>query len=265
MQSNRYSLNEFLAILISRQIQNGTLVWVGTSSDIPRAGAILANLLHAPDSSIILGLDMYNFHDLKPGEVNFKGLTSTQAASRYHLKTLDLVWVFDNIPLIDFFVIGGIEVDQFGNTNLMGIYDSDGKLKTKGPGPIGAASMASSAKEYVIFMNRHSKSTFVDKVSFRSAFGFGDGFDNREKLGLIGNGPKCLISPLGVFTFPKPARGMKLQSVHPGVSIEQIIDRTGFDLATTGNEPFTIEPSEMELDILRSKVDPSGELRVSVE
>ena len=196
-----YSHKEFMAVLIARQIKNKTLVWIGTSSDIPRAGAILANLTHAPESSIILGLDEYNFTGLQPREVtpcmvDFQGLTSSAGASKYRIKTHDLVELFNNISSVDFFVIGGMEVDRYGNTNLMGIYNESGKLTAKGPGPIGAASMASTAKTCVIFMNRHDRKTFVEKVSFRSAFGFGDGANHRENLGMEGNGPSALISPV---------------------------------------------------------------------
>lgn len=261
-----YSQKEFMAVLISRQIKNKTLVWIGTSSDIPRAGAILANLTHAPDSNIILGLDEYNFTGLaplegKPREVDFHGLTSSAGESKYKTKTHDLVELFNNISSVDFFVIGGMEVDKFGNTNLMGIYNEDGKLTAKGPGPIGAASMASTAKTYVIFMNRHNKKTFVEKVSFRSAFGFGDGGNHREKLGMTGNGPSVLISPLGIFNFPKPDRSMKLQSCHPGINASEIQSSTNFDLGIVSAESVTEEPSIQELEILREVIDIQGDLR----
>jgi len=262
-----YSPKEFMAVLISRRIKNNWLVWIGTSSDIPRAGAILANLTHAPNSSIILGLDEYNFTGLtpregKPREVDFHGLTSSVGALEYRMKTHNLVELFENISMVDFFVIGGMEVDKYGNTNLMGIYDEAGKLIAKGPGPIGAASMASSAKTYVIFMNRHDRKTFVEKVSFRSAFGFGDGGNHREELGMVGNGPSVLISPLGVFDFPKPERAMRLLSRHPGISVSEIQDNTGFDLGIVSEGMQTKEPSREELEILRGVIDIEGDLRM---
>ena len=71
-----------MAVMISRQIQDGWFAWVGTSSDIPRAGVILANLTHAPNANILLGLDLYNFKGLQPGEVDFHGLTSSGAQSK---------------------------------------------------------------------------------------------------------------------------------------------------------------------------------------
>jgi glutaconate CoA-transferase subunit B len=256
-----YSKKEFMAVLISRQINNNWLVWIGTSSDIPRAGAILANLTHAPDSSIILGLDEYNFTGLKPREVDFHGLTSSAGALEYRTKTHNLVELFENIAMVDFFVIGGMEVDKYGNTNLMGIYDESGKLIAKGPGPIGAASMASSAKTCVIFMNRHDEKTFVEKVSFRSAFGFGDGGNHREELGMTGHGPSVLISPLGMFDFPKPERAMRLLSRHPGVSMSEIKDNTGFDFGVMSEGLQTEEPSREELEILRGVIDIKGDLR----
>jgi glutaconate CoA-transferase subunit B len=261
-----YSQKEFMAVLISRQIQNNILVWIGTSSDIPRAGAILANLTHAPDSTIILGLDEYNFTGLnplegKPHEVDFHGLTSSVGALEYRIKTHNLVELFENISSIDLFVIGGMEVDKYGNTNLMGIYDEAGNLIAKGPGPIGAASMASSAKTHVIFMNRHDKKTFVEKVSFRSAFGFGDGRNHREELGMVGNGPSVLISPLGMFDFPKPERAMRLLSCHPGISAKEIQENTDFDLGIVSEKSITKEPSTQELEILRGVIDINGDLR----
>jgi glutaconate CoA-transferase subunit B len=81
------------------------------------------------------------------------------------------------------------------------------------------------------------------------------GGDAREEAGLVGGGVKKVITNLGILGFDAESREMKLVAVHPGITQEQVQDKTGFQLAVSDNLEVTTPPSEEELEILRT-IDP---------
>ena len=101
----------------------------------------------------------------------------------------------------------------------------------------------------------------MPKVDFISGPGYLDGGNSREERGLPPGGPKLIVTPLGVFDFVPGSRAMRIKSLHPGVSLEQVRDSTGFDLVVDGTPPVTPVPAAAELEILRARVDSKGALR----
>ena len=73
--------------------------------------------------------------------------------------------------------------------------------------------------------------------------------------------PKFVVSPLGVFDFEPRTKAMRVQSLHPGVTLEQVQDATAFDLVVEGTPPVTAWPTAQELTLLRTRVDVRGTLR----
>jgi acyl CoA:acetate/3-ketoacid CoA transferase beta subunit len=67
-----------------------------------------------------------------------------------------------------------------------------------------------------------------------------------------------VVSNLGVFDFETPDRVMRLRSVHPGVTVEEIEAATGFPLVVPGDVPSTRLPTPEELGLLRTVLDPRG-------
>ena len=74
-------------------------------------------------------------------------------------------------------------------------------------------------------------------------------------MGLPPGGPRLVLSPLGVFDFHPETKAMRVKSITPGVTLEQIRDSTGFDLLVEGTPPLTSMPNVEELRILRTLVD----------
>lgn len=66
-----------------------------------------------------------------------------------------------------------------------------------------------------------------------------------------------VVSDLGVFDFATPDRSMRLASLHPGVTVEQVREATGFELAVSDEVPSTREPSPEELRLIREVIDPA--------
>jgi glutaconate CoA-transferase subunit B len=158
------------------------------------------------------------------------------------------------------FFVGALQVDPHGNTNLLGISDGEGGFKLRGAGSVGTPSVTAVAKSFNILVNRHDTRTFVETCDFVSCPGWLDGSDGaRQRLGLLG-GPELCLTPKALLDFDENRR-LRLRSVHPGQSVDDVIASTGFELVVPDSVPTTDPPSEQELSVLRGRIDRLGELR----
>ncbi len=150
---------------------------------------------------------------------------------------------------VDVGFLSGAQLDKFGNINstVIGSYD---KPKTRLPGAGGAPEIAAAAGQVMVIM-RQSKRAYVERCDFRSSFGFGDGKGHRERIGLRGSGPKMVITDLGILE-PDPDTCELIQTqLHPGVTVEQCIENTGWKLRIAENVIVTKPINKSEIDVLR--------------
>lgn len=154
---------------------------------------------------------------------------------------------------IDLGFIGGAELDRFGNLNTHWVED-DGK-RTRLPGSGGAADIATMARRCIIIMN-HERRRFSPRVHYITTPGFGDGGDWRTRHGLIGGGPSRVITSMGIFSFDPQSHEMFLVSHHPGVSIDEVKNETGWLLRVAPDVSETPAPTPEELAAVR-KYDPN--------
>ena len=160
------------------------------------------------------------------------------------------------------FFIGGVQIDPHGNTNLIGVGSEYTQLRFRGPGSVGTPTLSTHVGRYYIVLNSHTARTFVERCDYISTVGWGSGgADARKKLGIPGGGPKYCVTPLCIMDFTEDEKRMRLRSLHPGVSVEQVQDQTGFRLVIPERVPTTELPSAEELHVLRSRVDQAGVLR----
>jgi len=112
------------------------------------------------------------------------------------------------------------------------------------------------AKRCIIIMN-HERRRFVPKVRYITSPGFGEGGNWRERHGLPGDGPCRVITSMGIFSFDPVNREMILASNHPGVTVDEIRNETGWPLRVSPDVRETAPPSKDELAAVR-KYDPKG-------
>jgi acyl CoA:acetate/3-ketoacid CoA transferase beta subunit len=147
------------------------------------------------------------------------------------------------------------QIDRYGNHNFACIGDH-AKPKAQLLGMRGApGNTISHTTSY--WVPNHSTRTFVEKVDVVS----GVGYDRAAELGPQSSRfheLRFVISNLGVFDFAGPDHAMRLVSVHPGVSVDQVVENTGFALTIEGDVPDTRTPSDEELRIIRETLDPAG-------
>jgi glutaconate CoA-transferase subunit B len=154
-----------------------------------------------------------------------------------------------------------MQVDPYGNGNLIGIGSDYHRLKVRGPGAIGTCNGTALYGRFYIVLNAHSTNTLVSKCDFISAVGWGRDGNTREALKLPGLGPKLCVTPLCVMDFEPTSKRMRLVSVHPGYQVQDVVARTGFELLIPDQVPETSLPTDRELTILRQRIDVKGNLR----
>ena len=257
-----YTTKELMAAFVAGEIKDDETVSVGASLPVCRAGILLAHLTHAPSLKVQMSFTMTNLRNVEVLE-SFEFITDWRAA-----RWAEYFYNHDSGPDLykrrrqAIFFIGGLQIDAFGNTNLIGIGADFKHLKMRGPGGVGTASMATNIGRYYLYVNNHSKQTLTERLDWRSSFGYGDGgADARKKLGLPGGGPRFCITPLCIFDFEEESKRMRLKSVHPGVTVEQVLASTGFQPVVPDNVPTTPAPTEEQVALLRNRIDVEGVLR----
>lgn len=218
-----YAREELLACCIARLIGDARHVAVGAASPIPATGVFLCQALHNKKLRISL------LHK-RQGNAFTEG-------SR---ELFDLA----GQGRIDLFFLGGAQIDGAANINLV---QAEGK---RFPGSFGSAFMYFTAGRTILFREEHSKRVLVPKVEFISAPGWSPpGIERR-------GGPQALLTGKALFMWQPEQRHFRLESLHPGNSLAQIRDQTGFEFDASDQVPETAAPSMAELKAIRTKVKP---------
>jgi glutaconate CoA-transferase subunit B len=259
--ADSFGLEELRACVISREFTDGERVFLGANVNAGRAAVLLAHRLRGPNMKVMLALTWTNFSDvreigLQSDSTDFRD--ARWAESYVHLDTMinDYRRFFSTT-----FVLSCLQIDRFGNTNLIAIGDH-AKPKLRGPGAIGSVSSSAYCDRMYIIPPRHDREVFVERCDYISSVGFADGgADARTKLGLHGGGPALCVTNRCVLDFDEETRSMRIRSVHPGHTVDEVIEHTGFELIVPDNVPETVAPTADELEVLRSVIDPHGLLR----
>lgn len=150
---------------------------------------------------------------------------------------------------IDAFFLGGVQIDGQANINLVGT-GTYPDMERRFPGSFGSAYMYFTVPNVILFRPEHSRRVFVEKVDFISAPGISP--PNVRRTG----GPKALLTELCLMSFDAGKGCFRLESVHPGHSLEEILDQTGFEFEIPDEIPITPQPSDDQLAILRTSIAP---------
>jgi glutaconate CoA-transferase subunit B len=256
------SVKEVMATFIARDIADGEEVFVGTNLPVIRAAALLAHLHHGPNMRVMLAHTRTNLYHT-PVIEHFQLLADWRGArwAEGYFNDNEIV-LYQKSRRDSVFFVGALQIDAFGNSNLIGLGTDPRRLTLRGPGAIATTTNASHVRRFYLYVNEHSPRVFVDRCDFISTVGWaGGGADARRALGLPGGGPRYCITPLAVLDFEERSKRMRLRSVHPGVPVDEVRARTGFELIVPATVPETPSPTDEELSILRRRVDPQGLLR----
>jgi glutaconate CoA-transferase subunit B len=219
---------ELLADVICRLIGDVRHVAVGAASPIPATAALLAREKGGgkPYVSLLGSRDHTFFTD------GARELFDCAGQGR-----------------VDVFFLSGGQIDGEGNINLVNVGDY-AHPKARFPGSFGSAYLYYVVPKVILFRVEHSRRTLVPKVDFISAPG--GSADNVFRPG----GPIALVTNRCLFDFDRERRRFRLVSVHPGRSVAEVIENTGFDFDRPDNVPVTPAPSAETLRLMRGTVGP---------
>jgi glutaconate CoA-transferase subunit B len=267
MASNeRYGLEELIAVTLARDFRDAERGFTGMATGgrtgvlivgIPIAAMALARRTHAPNLSIL-----YTGHIINPALEDIKGLYEsgpTLAAVRCEARqsSADIFSMVERGE-IDFGFSSGAQVDQYGNINTTVIGDYRRPTLRMLGAVLLPEHFALFGREYILM--EHSRRRFVPRVDFISGAGYIDGPGAREKAGLRRGGPRWVLTELGVFDFDPATCRMRVKSLHPGRTLNEVRDQTGFELIVPAQVPQTTAPTDDELALLRREIDPHGVL-----
>jgi glutaconate CoA-transferase subunit B len=247
-----YNTTELLACAASRELENGKSIFVGTG--LPIIATMLAQQLHAPDLLVVF----------EAGGIGPKIPTipiSVGDSRTFHkaviAASMDYAMGMAQAGLVDYGFLGAAQIDKYGNLNTT-VIGSHNKPKVRLPGSGGANDVGSLCTHTITLM-RHDKLRFVDKLDYLTTPGYLTGPGAREAAGLPANtGPYRVITQLGVMGFHEETKEMMLLRVHPGVTVDEVVENTSFKLIIPDKVGETEPPTEEELRLLREEIDPSG-------
>jgi acyl CoA:acetate/3-ketoacid CoA transferase beta subunit len=146
-------------------------------------------------------------------------------------------------------VMGANQIDRYGNQNISCLGDHD-RPKRQMFGSRGAPGNTINHRTSY-WVARHARRVFVEQVDFVSGVGYDRAVGPYHDVHRV-------VTNLAVLDFAGPDHAMRIASVHPGVTTEQVQDETGFPLVVDGDVPVTREPTDEELKLLREVLDPKG-------
>jgi glutaconate CoA-transferase, subunit B len=223
---NEFSRTELLITVIARLLRGCRHVAVGASSPIPGAGSLLARTQSREPMRVTV-----------LGSLRHEGFTSGG------------VELFDMAAQgrIDAFFLGGGQIDGQANINLVGTGEYPNN-DVRWPGCFGSSYLYFLVPRVILFREEHSRRVMVPKVDFISAPGMSEPGVHRLA------GPYAMLTELGVFSFDQGRGRFRLDSVHPGRSVEEIRDNTGFEFDCSSRVPFTSPPDPETLVTIRNSI-----------
>jgi glutaconate CoA-transferase subunit B len=240
-----YTRAEMMAVAAARMLGNGDVCFVGIG--LPSRAANLARLTHAPDIVLIYESGPIGARpDVLPLSIGDGELSLTADAT---VSTPEIFRYWLQGGRVDVGFLGAAQIDRFANLNttVIGPYD---RPKVRLPGAGGAPEIAAHAKRTFIIAT-HSRKTFVQKLDFMTTGGFFGGGDTRERMGLPGRGPVAVITDLGILEPDPVSKELTLSACHPGTTVDQVREATGWDLRVASELSETSPPAAAELAALR--------------
>ncbi|MER3397164.1 MAG: CoA synthetase [Chloroflexota bacterium] len=221
-----YRVEELLITVLAGEIRDGDVAAVGGRSPIPAAATLLALYTHAPNATAII-LGSRRHFPFTEGSKEFFDLAQRGG--------------------IDLFFLSGVQIDGQGNINLHVVGDYE-QPRVRFQGGMGSGMLYYMARRVVLFRMEHSRRVFVPRVDFITASGTTPPGAHRP------GGPTALVTPRCVFDFDRERGRFRLRSLHPGVTLAEVVGRTGFEFDIPEAAPTTPEPTEEQLRVLRGPV-----------
>jgi glutaconate CoA-transferase subunit B len=224
-----------MAVSLARVLRDGETVFHGVASPLPMVAILMAQRLQAPN---LVYLNITGSTDPSPERLPISTVDPRLLKGTRSLVTLTDLFDLAARGRLDTAFLSGVQIDAQGRINMSVIGDFT-RPKVRLPGGAGSAALMPSARRTILWRAKHDRRVFVPKLDFVTATG------NVDRV----------VTPL--CTFRRRDGRLVVESIHPGVSPEQLIAATGFEIDVDESTLITPEPTEAELAALAA-VDPEG-------
>jgi acyl CoA:acetate/3-ketoacid CoA transferase beta subunit len=248
-----FTIDEVISVCIARQVADGEMVAQGIATPLVAAGYLLAKCTHAPNlmfaSAIGQGL-CREWAPLGLARIEELWLDKSLLNAGFARAVSE---VLPRLRPLEFF--RPAQMDAAGNFNNIALGRDYRRPRLRLPGTGGIPDVTTFGDRVYLYVPRHSRVTFVEKLDFLSGLG-------HTPTRTHGAGPRYLITDLGQFDF---AGGrLRLTSIHPGATLAQIRAKTGFAVEVAPDCGPTVPPTAEEVRLLREDIDPLGVRRLEL-
>jgi glutaconate CoA-transferase subunit B len=246
-----YTPLELMAAAGAGELKDGEIVAVGLG--LPVVASFLAKRTHAPNISLLFELGVV---DPEPVDTAV-GLADPRIWYRAKILSdfVDMLGTVLHKGRVDVGFLGGLEIDAYGNLNTTLLGDPKGKFRHF-TGSGGANDIASSARRTIIII-RHEARKLNEAVAFVTSPGYLRGGGERKAARLRGE-PSRVITDKAIFDFDPESKRMRLVSIHPGVTLEDVLANMSFRPVVPDTVPTTEPPSAEQIRLIREEIDPDG-------
>lgn len=247
-----YTPAELMMVSAARALEGHRVVFVGVG--LPNIACNLARRSHSPEMQLVYESGIFGANPARlPLSIGDPTLISDATSVT---SMADLFMLYLQGGRVDVALLGGAQIDRFGNLNTTVIGDY-AHPKVRLPGSGGACEIATNARE-IFMMMRLKRRAFVDQLDFRTSPGHLDGGDGRQQLNLPGHGPQRVITDRALFHFDNPDREMTLAEIAPGESVDSVQADVGWQLRIADDLREMTPPTAAELQLIREELDPQG-------
>jgi acyl CoA:acetate/3-ketoacid CoA transferase beta subunit len=247
----QYTPFELMAAAGARELKDGEVVAVGLG--LPVVATFLAKRTHAPHLTMLFELGVVDPEPIHAGV----GLADPRVWYRAKILSsfVDMLGTVLHRGRVDVGFLGGLEVDAYGNLNTTLLGDPEGSFRHF-VGSGGANDIASCARRTIIII-RHEARKLKEAVSFVTSPGYLRGGGDRQAAGL-GGGPSRVITDRAIFGFDPESKRMRVESIHPGMGLEDVLADLSFRPIVPGDLPTTEPPTAEQVRLIRHEIDLEG-------
>jgi glutaconate CoA-transferase subunit B len=223
-----------MTVAMARLLRDGESVFHGVASPLPMVAILLAKRMHAPN---LVYLNITGSIDPSPERLPISTVGPELLRGTRALVTLTDLFDLAARGRLDTAFLSGAQIDAQGRINLstIGPYE---RPKVRLPGGAGSAALMPSARRVILWRTKHDRRAFVERLDFVTAAG------NVDRV----------VTPLCVFA--RRDGRLCVESIHPGVGLDELVAATGFAIDVGPETPVTPPPTEQELAVL-DEIDPA--------
>lgn len=242
-----YDRDELITITASKLLQDGRIVFAGVGT--PLLASVLARRTHAPHLSVVVEGGVIGA-EIKPGELPISTNEMRAGRRAMMLPAITDLFLYAQRGFFDYGFLGGAQIDPYGNINTSIVGPRD-RPKVRLPGTGGANDIISLCRQ-VFLVTVHEPRRFVETLDFLTSPGNLHGPDGRRRAGLLFGQVTHVVTDLALMTFHEETRRMQVAALQPGVELEEVLEKTGFELLVPRHIERLEPPSARDLEILRS-------------